>query len=1062
MKSLVIARYMRKTLFCFCLLIAAGFAQSVSGQDRSSSHTEGLNESRADLFVISGATLHISPEKSIENGTLIVKGQKIISAGGPDLTIPKGARKVNLSGKHIYAGFMDSYVPIELELLENKGTAYWNSKVRPQLNVASNFSNSDLNEESFRKAGFTSALVVPKNGIIKGSSSVLLMSDSDEEQKILNPLVAQHMQLTVSRGSGGGYPGSPMGAVALVRQAMHDAEWYQKAHKISNLDSSVELPETNISLESLVPVINAELPVVVETSNELFALRANRFAREFGLRLVIRGSGNEYRRLDEIAALDKPIILPLKFPTAPDVSDPTAALDVSLESLMHWDHAPENAGRLAKAGVTLALTADGLDGPDELIEHLQIAVKRGLDQKTALSSLTTTPAKLFHVEDQVGTLDPGKLANMVVMDKSMFERKAKVLETWVAGKRHRFDRKPNRSVEGKWTLQSEIKSIDGKTLTISNEKSPSAKFIIEPTDDVKTDDVKTDEAKTDEAKTDEAKTDEAKTDEVKVSSLNRSDARLSGAFEGTKLGIKGVHRFSLRFIDDNTAQGQLVLANGAVTQLSATKTGDLKKEEKKEKEANKKKSGHDHNSKMASFPVNFPLGAYGRSKPPAAEQNTLITNVTVWTNSDRGVLKNGAVLITGGKISGVYSDDDVLPTAEKIVDGSGMHITPGIIDCHSHIATDSGVNEGSQAVTAEVRIGDMVDCDDINIYRQLAGGVTCINILHGSANPIGGQNQVIKLRWGSNDEEMKFAEAPAGIKFALGENVKRSRSSGSARYPKTRMGVEQIMEDRFRAAEEYRARWNRYQANPQGLPPRIDLELEAIAEIVEGKRWIHCHSYRQDEILALIRTLDAHNITIGSFQHILEGYKVADAMAEHGAMASSFADWWAYKFEVYDATPYGGSLMHNSGVVVSYNSDDAELARHLNHEAAKAVKYGGVPEEEALKFVTLNPAKQLRIDQYTGSIEVGKHADLALWSGPPLSPRSRCEKTWVDGVCHFDFEKAMFDADAFASMRNELVQKILASGQKMKTPGKDDLDPAGLWPRYDEYCHGHEHHDDDK
>jgi N-acetylglucosamine-6-phosphate deacetylase len=1037
MMILVKPKFLRLALVS---LITLACTNILFAQDSTSKHVEGLNESKPSLFVLSGATIHVSPDKTIENGTLVVRGQKIIGVGDADLETPVGARVVDLKGKHIYAGFMDSYVPVEVQLPEGQGTSYWNDRVTPQLNVAASFSNENLNAEDFRIAGITTALVVPQNGIIKGTSSVLLMSDSDEENKVLNPLVAQHLRLTVSRGFGSGYPSSPMGAVALARQALYDAQWYAKANKVAKTDPAVQLPEFNASLSALGPVIDADVPVMVDTSNELFVLRADRFAREFGLRLVIKGSGNEYRRLKEIAALGKPVILPLKYPTAPDVSDPTAALDVSLETLMHWDHAPENAGRLANAGVTLAMTSDGLDEPEELLEHLQIAVKRGLDEQVALASITQTPAKLFGVEDQIGSLEKGKLASLVVMDKPLFENKSKVLETWVAGSRFRHDRKSLRSMAGKWTLDSDIEAISGQTISITGNEKLSAKIEIAENEEKNKDD------------------EDDQTGNIEISSLNRSGTRLSGVFDGADLGVDGVHRFSLLFVDEENAQGQLVSSTGAVTQLSATRTGD---EEKSPESADKKKSskGHAHDSKMASFPVNYPLGAYGKTQAPEADDNTLITNVTIWTNSERGILKNGAVLINEGKIKGVFSGEDELPSVDKVIDGSGMHLTPGIIDCHSHMATDSGVNEGSQAVTAEVRIGDMVDCDDINIYRQLAGGVTMVNILHGSANPIGGQNQVIKLHWGANDEEMKFAEAPAGIKFALGENVKRSRSPESTRYPKTRMGVEQIMEDRFRAAEEYRDRWARYSANPSGLPPRVDLELQTIAEIVKGERWIHCHSYRQDEILALIRVLDNHGITIGSFQHILEGYKVADAMAKHGAMASSFSDWWAYKFEVYDATPYGGALMHNAGVVVSFNSDDRELARHLNHEAAKAVKYGGVSEEEALKFVTLNPAKQLRIDQYVGSIEAGKHADLALWSGPPLNPQSRCEKTWVDGVCHFDFEKAMFDADAFASMRNQLVQKILASGQKMKKQSKGDMDPAGLWPRYDEFCHEHDHDD---
>jgi N-acetylglucosamine-6-phosphate deacetylase len=340
--------------------------------------------------------------------------------------------------------------------------------------------------------------------------------------------------------------------------------------------------------------------------------------------------------------------------------------------------------------------------------------------------------------------------------------------------------------------------------------------------------------------------------------------------------------------------------------------------------------------------------------------------------------------------------------------------------------------------------------------------VTSSNILHGSANPIGGQNQVIKLRWGMGDEQLKFTEAPQGIKFALGENVKQSnRPTPGTRYPRTRMGVEQIIRDAFRAGEEYQVRHDNWNKTHAGLPPRVDLEMEAIAEILRHERLIHCHSYRQDEILALLRLLDEHGIQIGTLQHILEGYKVAEALAEHGAMASAFADWWAYKVEVYDGIPYAGAIMHKMGICVSFNSDDAELARHLNHEAAKAVRYGGVSEIEALKFVTLNPARQLRIDPWVGSIEAGKHADLVLWSGNPLALSSRCEQTWIDGRKYFDRIEEATTSTTQAEMRRTLIQKILASGQKMTEPGEEKVDPATLWPRHDEYC-GHHHDDDDE
>ena len=319
---------------------------------------------------------------------------------------------------------------------------------------------------------------------------------------------------------------------------------------------------------------------------------------------------------------------------------------------------------------------------------------------------------------------------------------------------------------------------------------------------------------------------------------------------------------------------------------------------------------------------------------------------------------------------------------------------------------------------------------------------------------------MIKLRWGMLPERMKFSEAPGGIKFALGENVKQSNwgEEFRTRYPQSRLGVEQIMRDGFLAAKEYQRQWSVWLTTGQGVPPRKDLELEAILEIVNHKRWIHCHSYRQDEILALMRTLESFDIQIGTFQHILEGYKVAKEMAEHGAMGSSFADWWAYKLEVYDAIPYNGTLMHRAGVVVSFNSDDRELARHLNHEAAKAVKYGGVSKEEALKFVTLNPAKQLRIDQWVGSIEVGKHADLVVWSGDPLQITSRCEQTWIEGVRYFDTEEDTERRKKDVVLHRQLVGEVLKSGAAMHEPGEREFLFRELFPRHDEYCgHAHSH-----
>lgn len=387
------------------------------------------------------------------------------------------------------------------------------------------------------------------------------------------------------------------------------------------------------------------------------------------------------------------------------------------------------------------------------------------------------------------------------------------------------------------------------------------------------------------------------------------------------------------------------------------------------------------------------------ASPPAF----LIRNATLWTCGPQGILKGASLLVRNGRIAAIGNIQPE-PGVEEW-DGTGLHITPGLIDAHSHSMILGSVNEATLPSTAMVRIGDVVHSETPHIHQQLAGGLTVANLLHGSANPIGGQNQVIKLREGAAPEALKFSQAPQGIKFALGENVKQSNwgEKYTTRFPQSRMGVPAFFQNRFTAAQQYAADWKQWrQGGQKGVAPRRDLELEALVEILEGQRLIHCHSYRQDEIVVFLRTMESFGIRVASLQHVLEGYKVADEIALHGAGGSSFADWWSYKFEVIDAIPYNGSLMQARGVTVSFNSDSDDHARRLNFEAAKAVKYGNTPEEEALKFVTLNPARQLRIDRWVGSLEPGKDADWAVWSGSPLDSSSRCLQTWIEGKKYFD------------------------------------------------------------
>lgn len=396
---------------------------------------------------------------------------------------------------------------------------------------------------------------------------------------------------------------------------------------------------------------------------------------------------------------------------------------------------------------------------------------------------------------------------------------------------------------------------------------------------------------------------------------------------------------------------------------------------------------------------------------PPAGSLVAITNANIMTAS-RGNIMGGTILIRDGKIAEVGTNVTI-PAGARVIDGRGKWVTPGIIDAHSHTANE-GINEGSQSVTAEVRMEDVLRQDGISLYRQLAGGTTMVNILHGSANTIGGQNAVIKLRFGLPVDSLRYAQAVPGIKFALGENVRRTSNAQSTRYPRSRQGVEDLLRESFIGAQEYKREWDAYntakaawdRANartrgPAPIPPRKDLEKDALVEVMAGTRLVYWHSYRADEILMALRVAKEFGFK-PHFTHILEGYKLADELAAAGATASSFADMWGYKLEAWDAIPHNAALMAERGVVVTLNSDSDERARRMYQEAAKAMRFGGASEEVALQMITLNAAKQLGIDKHVGSIDVGKDADIAIFSDHPFAPAARVEMTLIDGRVFFD------------------------------------------------------------
>ena len=989
---------MRKILTLLCTFLF--LEGSISAQ--TTKPVEGLSDERDITCVFKNATLVVDAGTTIQGATLMIKNGKIVQAG-IGVVVPADALVYDLKGRYIYPSFIEPFSDYGQpeskpaggirerrgnrgpQTDSNKPGAYsWNEAIHPETEAYATFEPDAKRAAEMRRLGFGTALTLQKDGIARGSSAIVLLGEGEAGLQIVKDRAAN--QLSFSKGSSTqDYPSSLMGTIALIRQTYLDATWYAQAKD----------REYNTSLEYWNR--NKALPQIFETGDYRSSLRASRIAGEFGAKYIIRGGGDEYKRLNEIVATGSSFILPLNFPKAYDVSNPFDALNVNIAEMKQWEMAPFNPSMMNKAGVRFAFTTDGLKDKKEFVPALLKAVKCGLSKAEALNALTTVPASLLGVSDQLGALKPGMIANFFICNGDYFDKEAAVLENWVAGKRYIVKTNDSLDIRAKYSL-----SLD----TLKNWQLIAGGEMNTPEWSLKRDTVK-----------------------IKVEA-QRAGSQWTFRFE-TEKG-KGAYRLNGSFdLNSTSISGQAQSPSGKWINWSAMKTGAM--------EAKKDSSKKD--SAVIQPQVWYPNMAFGWSNisdiPTAGA--VLFHNVTVWTCEDQGVLQNAEVLIRDGKIVmvGKFGENEKPNlSGVEVIDGTGMHLTPGIIDEHSHIAINQGVNEGTQSITSEVRIGDVIDPDDIDIYRQLAGGVTTSHLLHGSANAIGGQTALIKLRWGRSAEELKFKGADGFIKFALGENVKQTNwgDNNVTRYPQTRMGVEQIYIDAFTRAREYDQAWKLYSTKGKGVikpAPRRDLELEALAEILNKKRFITCHSYQQGEINMLMHVADTFHFTVNTFTHILEGYKVADKMKAHRAGGSTFADWWAYKYEVIDAIPYNAALMYNSGIVTAINSDDGEMARRLNQEAAKGVKYGQVPEAEALKFVTLNPAMLLHIDNKVGSIKVGKDADLVLWNGPPLSVYSKPVKTFIDGICYFDISR-----DEKLKARNEAERaRLILKMQEEKNNG---------------------------
>lgn len=961
--------------------------------------TNGAPNPIHTTYAFINAIIHVNEETTINNGTLLIKDGKIMDVLANGVA-PKNAVVYDLKGKHIYPSFIDLYSEYGLPEVKNerrgfgpqmesnvKGAYGWNQAIRSDYSASNVFTHQYDQEDNYRKNGIGVVLTSKKDGIVRGSGALVNLNRTKENESIIQDKSAAFYSL--NKGSSTqDYPSSLTGCIALLRQTYYDAQWYK---------ANVNKTEYNITLEQFNQLQN--LPSIFESNDKYNDLRVAQIGKEFNVNYIIKTGNNDYQRIEDIKATGLKYIVPVNYPDNYDVEDPFDADNISLADLKHWELAPTNAATFEKNNISFCFTTADLKDKKQFLPNIRKAIKYGLSEKAALKALTTNPAQFINAQNKIGSLKKDMFANFFISSKNILEDDATIMEHWVNGEQSTYVNLNAPEIRGNYELVTD-KTKYSVSLT-GDQYKPKATV---------------------------------KIDTNKVNANFNLQGNLA----------------SLNFSYDSTQQVRLVL-NYDPQSKNFSGTGQWASGDRFSAEMNfvstdttkTKPSAAKTNTNLSLGKVIYPFNSYGTVLPDnistykdlslKSKGSILIKGATVWTNEKDSVLENCDVLITDGKIVKIGQNIDAPKTPDlKIIEAKGKHLTPGIIDEHSHIALTAGVNEGAQASSAEVRMGDVINPEDVNIYRQLAGGVTCAQLLHGSANPIGGQSGIIKLKWGQNAENMKFANADGFIKFALGENVKQSNwgDFNTVRFPQSRMGVEQVYNDYFTRAKEYDAQWKASKANPKLAAPRRDLELEALAEIINKKRFITCHSYVQSEINMLMHVADSFGFKVNTFTHILEGYKVADKMKAHGVSASTFADWWAYKNEVMEAIPYNAAILTKMGVNTSINSDDAEMARRLNQEAAKSIKYGGLTEVQALKLVTLNPAKMLHLDDKVGSIKVGKDADLVLWSDNPLSIYAKAEKTMIEGKIYFDREENEKLSAYIKDERARLIAKLLAEKQK--------------------------------
>ncbi len=947
----------------------------------------GLRDNGTGYHALVGARVVTAPGQVLDSATVVIRNG-LITAVGRNLRAPAGARVWDLKGQTIYPGFIDAHADLGMDAVPqggDVGPTHWNPQVRAWFSTTTNLKDDSTRRVALRSLGFGAALAVPKQGIFRGTASVVNLSDAGVRERVLRADLVQAIGFQRSFQLGGMYPNSSMGTVALMRQTLMDAEWYIRANAAYEASGRAILPpERSEALGALAPVVQGKQPVLFQTESEEDYLRAQRIATEYKLTPWFRGNGTEYRLVDVLKGRTQPLILPLNFPDAPDVSSPELALNASLTTLRHWYLAPTNPAQLANAGVSFALTTDGLSTLTQFLPNLRIAVARGLAADKALAALTTTPAAWLGIERTHGTIAVGKVANLVVSEGDLFTEDATVRDVWVQGTRYGITRPPQIDPRGTWAITSD--DADGFKATLRLEG---------PINRIR-------------GTIEREGRRPINLANVRVVS---ETGRLEVTFPGEQLGYEGTVLMA-GSVSGEQVYGWTSLPNGTDPSFKGTRTETV---ETAARGTVAKKVP------QIDLPWIRPMMEYGRATAPEQPAVVLVRNATVWTQGAQGKLENADLLVRAGKVAQVGKGLSA-PRGAVVIDATGKHVTPGLIDPHSHAGVSS-VNESGFAIVPEVRMGDVVTHNNIWMYRQLAGGLTTAMVKHGSANPIGGENVFIKSRWGLLPDELKIDGAPRTVKFALGENPKRSPN----RYPNTRMGVQEIIRDHFLAARDYEKEWKRWETEKTGLPPRRDLRMEAILDILNQKLLVSSHGYRADEFLALVRLAQEFGFRIQTLQHGVEAYKIANELKDAGVAAVVWSDWGAFKLESYDATSYNARLLMEAGVVTSLHSDDAEISTRMNWEAGKLLR-SGLTDVQALSTVTNQAAKAVAIDNRIGSLEAGKDADFVIWNGNPLSQFTKAEQTWVEGRMYFSLEEDAKLRTEIAKQRAQLIQAILTAG----------------------------------